>query len=200
MSKFLLLPYRNTKMKVGLLGGSFNPAHEGHLHISLEAIKRLNLDMVIWLVSPQNPLKPAHIYKSLAERVNQAKRIAKHPKIKISTIEESFRNNYTYNTLRRIISMHPDTEFVWLMGLDNMQNFTQWYRWKDIISLLPIVIFDRGNEIYKTLKGKVAAKFEKNCIINSNYNEALEANSLYLMRIKKNNLSSTMIRRLQQNG
>lgn len=187
-------------MKVGLLGGSFNPAHEGHLYISLEAIKHLNLDMVIWLVSPQNPLKPSHIYKSLAERLNQVKRIARHPKIKITAVEESVKSNYTYNTLRKIIKMHPGTEFVWLMGLDNMQNFTHWYRWKDIISLLPIVVFDRGNDLYNTLKGKVAAKFEKNCIITSNYNKALEADNLYFMRIKKNNLSSTMIRRLQQNG
>ena len=129
-------------MKVGLLGGSFNPAHEGHLHVSLEAIKRLNLDMVVWLVSPQNPLKPAHMYQSLAERVRQAKRISQHPKIKISTIEESFKSNYTYNTLRKITNMHPNTDFIWLMGLDNMDTFTQWYRWKDIIGLLPIVIFD----------------------------------------------------------
>ena len=199
MTKFLLLPCRKSNIKVGLLGGSFNPAHEGHLRISLEAIKRLNLDMVVWLVSPQNPLKPT-IYTSLAERLNQAKLIANHPKIKISTIEEFFRTSYTYNTLQRIINMHPDTNFIWLMGLDNMQNFTSWYRWDNIITLLPIVVFDRGNGIYKILKGKVAAKFKKNSIISGSYKETLTPDNLYLMRIKKNNLSSTMIRRLQQNG
>lgn len=200
MTKFLLLPCRKSSIKVGLLGGSFNPAHEGHLYLSLEAIKRLNLDMVVWLISPQNPLKSVYIYTSLTERLNQAKLIANHPKIKISTIEEFFRTSYTYNNLQKIINMHLDMKFIWLMGLDNMQNFTDWYRWSDIITLLPIAIFDRDNGIYKALKGKVAAKFKKNNIISGSYKGALVPGNLYLMRIKKSNLSSTTIRRLRQNG
>lgn len=136
-------PSRRRLRRVGLFGGSFNPAHEGHLHVSLTALKALALDELWWLVSPQNPLKPEAGMAPFDERVAGARRVAQDRRIKVCTIEQELGLRFTADTLRALERRHPRTRFVWLMGADNLPGFTRWRRWAEIYRALPVAIFDR---------------------------------------------------------
>ncbi len=155
MSRELLYP----GMRVGLLGGSFNPAHAGHRHISLIALKRLQLDRVWWLVSSQNPLKPAAGMASLQDRVKSAKKIAGHPRIVVSTVEQRLRTTYTIDTLTALQRRWPGVQFVWLMGADNLVQLPRWRAWSQIMRLMPIAVLDRPGSGIKALHGKAAQRY-----------------------------------------
>lgn len=146
-------------MRVGLLGGSFNPAHDGHRHISLIALKRLQLDRVWWLVSPQNPLKPAAGMASLEDRVQGAQKIADHPRITVSTIEQRLRTRYTVDTLGALQHHWPGVQFVWLMGADNLAQLPRWRNWNQIMRLMPMAVLDRPGSGIKALHGKAAQRY-----------------------------------------
>jgi len=109
---------RDTRRRIGLLGGSFNPAHEGHRHVSLEALKRLGLDEVWWLVSPQNPLKSDDGMEPLATRLARAKQLAHHSHIRVEAPELLLGTRYTLDTVRALNQRYPHAYFVWLMGAD----------------------------------------------------------------------------------
>ena len=111
------MPVRFVRKTVGLLGGSFNPAHDGHRHISLQALKLLGLDEVWWLVSPLNPLKQAKDMASYDRRVASAEKIASHPRIKVSRVEQEINTRYTIDTISKLQEMYPDISFVWLILL-----------------------------------------------------------------------------------
>ena len=116
--------------RIGLLGGSFNPAHGGHLHISRLALQHLDLDEVWWLVSPQNPLKQAAGMMPFAERLAQARTVASVERhVRVSDIETNFRSAYTVDTLESLRRRFPRTRFVWLMGSDNLAQLPYWKRW-----------------------------------------------------------------------
>ncbi len=119
--------------RVGLLGGSFNPPHEGHVHISTIALKALKLDAVWWLVTPHNPLKDKKILAPYDERLKLCFEIAKHPKILVSDIEQKLDLNRTYDTIREIKKHYPKTDFALVAGTDNANIFHEWYHWKDIL-------------------------------------------------------------------
>ena len=129
--------------KIGLLGGSFNPAHRGHLHISQLALKHLDLDEVWWLVSPQNPLKPVDGMAPLDERLAQATAVAQHSHIRVTDIEASLGSRYTADTLVALKKRFPATRFIWLMGADNLKQIGRWERWTRIFQLAPIAVFAR---------------------------------------------------------
>jgi len=129
--------------RVGLLGGSFNPAHRGHLHISLEALKRLRLDAVWWLVSPQNPLKSARHMAPLAARLASARALARDPRIVPTDVEMQLGTQYTVDTLKALVALHPNTRFIWLMGGDNLQGFHRWHQWRQIVRVVPIAVLLR---------------------------------------------------------
>jgi nicotinate-nucleotide adenylyltransferase len=133
---------QNCNLKVGILGGSFNPAHDGHLQISNHALKFLELDYIIWLVSLQNPLKPSY-QKDIFTRAIEAMKIVDNPKILIATMEYDIHSNYTYEALKILKQKFNSVDFVWLMGADNIKNFHKWYRYEDIIKLCKILIFNR---------------------------------------------------------
>ena len=114
------------KQKIGLLGGSFNPAHEGHRQISLIALKQLELDEVWWLVSPQNPLKSTMQMAAYDDRFASALSISNHPRIKVSDFETRAGTQYTANTLRQLTKQYVNMQFVWLMGSDNLAQFSKW--------------------------------------------------------------------------
>ncbi len=142
-----MIPQRHAASRVGLLGGSFNPAHDGHREISLAAIAMLNLDAVWWLVSPGNPLKDAGIYAPYDERLQKARRVADHPRIIISNFEERKGLQYTVDTLETLRSLWPQIDFVWLMGADSLATFHRWRDWKKIAAMAPIAVFNRpGHE------------------------------------------------------
>ena len=131
-------------MRVGLLGGSFNPAHRGHLHISQTVMGKMGLDWVWWLVTPQNPLKSPSGTPLLAERLKKAISVSKDcPKIVVTGIEGELGTQFTYESLRELKRLFPKIDFFWLMGSDCLIDFHRWHRWVDFFSLAPVVVFDR---------------------------------------------------------
>jgi nicotinate-nucleotide adenylyltransferase len=147
--------------RIGLLGGSFNPAHSGHLHISLLALKHLALDEIWWLVSPQNPLKPVEGMAPFEVRLEQARRVAATPpRITVSDLENRLgRSRYTADTLRALRRRFPRLRFVWLMGSDNLVQIPRWERWTEIFKAVPIAVFDRPSYSLKALSGLAAERF-----------------------------------------
>ena len=130
-------------MRVGLYGGSFNPAHEGHAHVAETAKRRLRLDRVIWLVSPQNPLKARHETADLAERMAGARSLAKGPGMIVSDVETQLGSAYTIDTIRALKTRHPGVKFVWIMGADSLASFHRWRGWTQIMREVPVAIVSR---------------------------------------------------------
>jgi nicotinate-nucleotide adenylyltransferase len=144
-----------------LLGGSFNPAHRGHLHISLEALKRLELDEVWWLVAPQNPLKPVRGMAPLEARLARARAFVRHPRIAVTDLEARLRTRYTADTLAELRRRFPQTRFVWLMGADNLAQIRHWERWRDVFRLAAVAVFDRPTYCLGALAGLAAQRFKR---------------------------------------
>lgn len=147
------------RRRIGLLGGSFNPAHAGHRHISLQAMRLLRLDEVWWLVSPQNPLKPKAGMAPQGQRIAEAARVARHPRIRVSGMEARLGTRFTADTLAVLTRRFPKARFVWLMGADNLLQIAQWDRWVNIFRTAAVAVFDRSPYSYKALAGKAARRF-----------------------------------------
>lgn len=130
---------------IGLLGGSFDPAHEGHAHITREALKRFDLDEVWWLVSPGNPLK-ARGPAALSQRMAHANDVMQHPRVRITDLETLLGTRYTYATLVQLMARYPGVRFVWLMGADNLASFHRWDNWRQIMALVPIAVMARPGQ------------------------------------------------------
>lgn len=138
-------PLARPGQTIGLLGGSFDPAHAGHAHITREAMKRFGLDHVWWLVSPGNPLKtngPA----PLARRVQHAREVMQHPRVKVTDLEARLGTRYTAQTLAALIARYPGVRFVWLMGADNLAQIDQWQDWRWIMETVPIGVLARPGD------------------------------------------------------
>jgi len=133
--------------RIGLLGGSFNPAHDGHRHISLEAMRRLGLDEVWWLVSPQNPLKEAQGMAPLDARLASARAVARHPRIRPMQIESKLGTVYTVDTITALQRRYPDKRFIWVMGADNLVQFHRWRAWRRLARSVPIAVMARPHYI-----------------------------------------------------
>ena len=151
---------RGSSRRIGLLGGSFNPAHQGHREISLAALALLGLDEVWWMVSPQNPLKPVAGMAPFADRVDAARKVARHPRIKVTGIEARLGTRYTADTLRKLTASCRNCRFVWLMGADNLAQIAEWKDWQQIFHLLPIAVFDRPTYTYKAMAAQAARRFQ----------------------------------------
>ena len=145
-------------MRIGLLGGSFNPAHEGHRHIAEIARKRLRLDQVWLLVSPGNPLKPQHGMAPMAQRIAGARHIADGRRVVASAIEAAFGTRYTVDTLRVLLRRFPRVRFVWLMGADILEQLPRWRRWLDIAYRLAFAVLPRPGYTYRALAGHAARR------------------------------------------
>ena len=130
-------------MRVGLYGGSFNPAHEGHAHVAETAKRRLGLDRVIWLVSPQNPLKGCHETADLAERMAGARALAKGPGMIVSDVETRLGSAFTIDTVRALKARFPGVKFVWIMGADSLAGFHRWRGWTQIMREVPVAVVSR---------------------------------------------------------
>ena len=140
------------RLRIGLVGGSFNPAHDGHIHVALEAYNKLGLDQIWWLVSPQNPLKNTFGMAPLAKRLSDARKIATpYPFLRVMAPEARLQKNYTYNTLKFITKTIPLAQLVWVMGADNLDQFAHWHRYRDMIKLLPIAVIDRPSYSLKSI-------------------------------------------------
>ncbi|WP_108851342.1 nicotinate-nucleotide adenylyltransferase [Albidovulum aquaemixtae] len=145
---------------IGLLGGSFDPAHEGHAHITREALKRFGLDRVWWLVSPGNPLKP-DAPAPMADRIARARAVMAHPRVVISDIEARLGTRYTAETLRLLMALYPGVRFVWLMGADNLASFHEWQDWDWIMTNVPIGIFARPGSRLAARGARAAEEYER---------------------------------------
>lgn len=189
-------------MRIGLLGGSFNPAHEGHRHASLVALARLGLDRVWWLVSPGNPLKRGAKLPPLAERVAAAKKIVRHPRILVTGFEGAQSSAYTVDTLRLLKRRFPHVNFVWLMGADNLGDVHRWRAWEEIFQLVPIAVLDRPGFRLKARASKAAQRFAAASIDESDANglALIEPPAWTLLTMPLSGLSSTALRGKKDTG
>ncbi len=130
-------------MRVGLFGGSFNPAHGGHAHVARTSMARLELDRVWWLVSPQNPLKDKTDTDALAQRMALTRRHADAPGFVVTDLESRLGARYTIDSLTAIVGRWPRVRFVWIMGADNLASFHLWRGWREIMALVPIAVVAR---------------------------------------------------------
>ncbi|TNF17751.1 MAG: nicotinate-nucleotide adenylyltransferase [Rhodobacteraceae bacterium] len=142
-------------LTIGLLGGSFDPPHQGHVHITREALKRFGLDRVWWLVSPGNPLKE-HGPAPLADRMAAARAIMQHPRVEISDFEARAGTRYTAETLEALLLAYRGTRFVWLMGADNLVQLPQWQDWRWIMNIVPVGVLARPGDRIRARNSKAA--------------------------------------------
>lgn len=147
-------------LRIGLLGGSFNPAHAGHLYVSETALKRLKLNSIWWLVSPSNPLKDRSSMAPLQTRLKSARRIAaRNPRIHVSALEETLHTIYTIDTVKALQRRFAGVEFVWLMGSDNLEQFSHWRRWRDLAGRIPIAVVQRPGSLLAALNAPLVRRF-----------------------------------------
>jgi nicotinate-nucleotide adenylyltransferase len=137
--------------RIGLMGGSFNPAHRGHRHVAVQAIRALALDELWWLVSPGNPLKPQKGMAPLPARLASARAMARRAPIRATVIERELGTRYTVDTLRKLKRRWPRRDFVWVMGSDNLAQFDQWRSWRAIARTVPIAVIARPGYDAKAL-------------------------------------------------
>ena len=151
-----------SNMNSGLLGGSFDPAHKGHLHISNIAISSLKLDQLWWLVTTQTPLKKKNQFANINSRLSSTTIIKNKYKIKAQALELQLGTSFTYDTIKKLKTIMPRVNFYWSMGADNLLNMHNWKNWKKIFYLCPIIVFDRPNYFYKAMSSKTAKYFWEN--------------------------------------
>jgi nicotinate-nucleotide adenylyltransferase len=150
------IPLYSNGMRIGLLGGSFNPPHQAHRAISLFAIKRLKLDRVWWLVTPGNPLKDGGALHDLDARANAARQMADDPRIDVSCLESVIGTRYTVDTISYLRRRASGLRFVWIMGADNLAQFHRWQNWRRIASEVPIAVIDRPPQSFRALAAPAA--------------------------------------------
>ena len=188
-------PIAKAGQVVGLLGGSFDPAHEGHVHITRTALKRFGLDHVWWLVSPANPLKkcgPA----PLADRMARARQVMQHPRVEVTDIESRLGTRYTAETVAALQARYPAVRFVWLMGADNLAQFHRWQDWRWIMDNVPVGVLARPNDRISARLSK-AARVYREAMLQGRASEVLgrgDAPRWCFVNIPMSDASSTAIR------
>jgi nicotinate-nucleotide adenylyltransferase len=153
------LPPYGAGQRIGLMGGTFNPPHAGHLLVAHTALRRLGLDRIWWLVTPGNPLKNNSGLPPLAERMAAAKALVDDRRIVVSGLEAEIGTRFTWDTLRWLRERAPAVRFVWVMGADNLPNFHRWQRWTEIAALMPFAVVDRPGATLKATQSRVARRF-----------------------------------------
>ena len=151
-----VLPVYTDGMRIGLLGGSFNPPHFAHRAISLFAIKRLKLDRVWWLVTPGNPLKDNGRLHELEQRAKAAQAMADDPRIEVTCLESVIGTRYTIDTINFLRRRASNLRFVWIMGADNLAQFHRWQNWQRIANQVPIAVIDRPPQSFRALTAPAA--------------------------------------------
>lgn len=190
------------RRRIGLLGGSFNPAHPGHLHAARVALRRLRLDQVWLLVSPGNPLKPVAGMAPLRERLRSAGSIADGRRVVATAIEARLRTRYTYDTLRALRRRFPRVRFVWLMGADNLVQLPRWQHWTEIAGLMPFAVVPRPSYNHRALAGRAARRLRP-AMRRSRAAPALaslRAPAWTFLPVRQNPLSATELRRARAAG
>jgi nicotinate-nucleotide adenylyltransferase len=194
------LPLAFAGMRVGLFGGSFNPPHQGHRLVALQALKRLGLDAVWLLVSPGNPLKNRDDLAPLGERVRQARQVMAHPRIKVTGFEAARGFTYTYETLRFLKAGQPGVRFVWIMGADNLGQFDRWERWPAIAAMMPIAVYVRPGSLHRAPVSRAAVALRRYRIDEADARRlaALDPPAWVYLHGVTSPLSSSLLRRGKQ--
>ena len=173
---------KNKKIKIGILGGSFDPPHKGHVKISTEAKRKFKINKIIWAITKKNPFKSKSKF-ALKKRIDIAKKITKkYDFITVKFYEDKIKSNKTINLINYIKKKNIKSEIFFLMGADNLVNFHKWYKWKAISSKCDILVFDRKNYKSKSLKSKAFKK--------------LNSKGLIFIKFKKINISSSKLRKI----
>ena len=183
-------------MRVGLLGGSFNPPHLAHRAISLFAIKRLRLDRVWWLVTPGNPLKDTGHLHELDARVEAARLVADDPRIEVTCLESVIGTRYTADTVNHLRRRASGLRFVWIMGADNLAQFHRWQKWQRIANEMPIAVIDRPPQSFRALTAPAAQALARYRLPENQAGKLADARApawVFLTGLKMN-LSSTGLR------
>ena len=154
-----LLPYARPGQVIGLLGGSFDPPHAGHVHVTREAIKAFGLDRVWWLVSPGNPLK-ARGPAPLERRMAAARALVDDPRVEVSDIEAHLGTRATADTLAKMARLYPGVRFVWLMGADNLAQFHRWQNWRVIMEMVPVGVVARPGDRISARMARAARAYD----------------------------------------
>lgn len=187
-------------MRVGLLGGTFDPPHEGHLHISETVLKRLGLDRLWWLVTPGNPLKDRAGVTHFEKRLKAAQDYVHHPRIDVTGFEAQLGNAYSAQTISFLVKRFPETHFVWVMGADNLAAFHHWYMWREILATLPVAVVDRPGYRFAAVAGQAAQAFARYRIDESDAAGLwrYHAPAWSLLTLPLSALSSTQLRSAKQ--
>ena len=173
---------KKLKKKIGILGGSFDPPHKGHLKISIEAKKKFKINKIIWAITKKNPFKTKSFY-NIKERIEKGKKITKrYDYISVNCYEDKIRSNKTIDLIKYLKIKNSKSEIFFLMGADNLINFHKWYKWNSISSKCNILVFDRKNYKSKSLKSKAFKK--------------LNSKGLIFVKFKKVNISSSKLRKI----
>ena len=189
------LPSAPKGATIGLFGGSFDPAHEGHAHVTRHALRAFGLDRVWWLVSPGNPLK-ANGPAPMAQRVQRATALMSHPRVTITTAEARLGTRYTADTLRRLMQLYPDRRFVWIMGADNLAGFHHWENWRWIMQSVPVAVIARPGQQRAALSSVAARAYAGNRILPARATQlaTLHAPTWCYVTIPMRDISSTQLR------
>ena len=155
------LPHWTPGQRIGLMGGSFNPPHDGHLLVSRLALKRLRLDRLWWLVTPGNPLKETRGLPTLPERMAAARALARDPRIAVTGFEAEIGARFTHDSIAWLVRRAPGVRFVWIMGADNLGQFHLWKRWRDIAAMTPIAVVDRPGSTLRALSSHAGAALKR---------------------------------------
>ncbi|WP_421708154.1 nicotinate-nucleotide adenylyltransferase [Algihabitans sp.] len=182
--------------RIGLLGGSFNPAHAGHVHISMQALKRLRLDEVWWLVSPQNPLKSQTGMGRLADRLARSRHLARHPRLRVTALERLLPGTLTADTLSALVGWFPGRRFMWLMGADNLCQIDRWAAWQEIFHTVGVAVLDRPAYSFAPVAGKAARRFARARVPEKSAGRLVLASppAWTFLHIPKSSLSATALR------
>ena len=196
-----LLPPHADGLRIGLLGGSFNPPHAAHRAISLHAMKRIGLDRVWWLVTPGNPLKDARDLPPLDARLTAARAVADHPRIDVTGFEAAIGTRYSIDTVTWLLRHCPNVRFVWLMGADNLASFHRWKDWRGLAAALPIAVIDRGGTGLNVLANPAAQTLARSRLPEMAARGLPDQSppAWIFLRGLKSPISSTAIRELTQN-
>ena len=190
------IPYHTDGLRIGLLGGSFNPPHEAHRAISLFAMKRLQLDRVWWLVSPGNPLKNGYGANDIAARARAAREIARDPRIDVTCLEAVIGTRYTVDTINYLRRRCTGARFVWIMGADNLAQFHRWDDWRRIAAQVPIAVIDRPPQSFRALAAPAALALARDRLPESKARQLADAKppAWTFLTGMKLSLSSTKLR------
>jgi nicotinate-nucleotide adenylyltransferase len=194
------LPRVARGMRIGLYGGSFNPAHAGHRHVSLIALKRLGLDRIWWIVTPGNPLKDTGELATTAMRLEEARQVADDPRIDVTAFEEEIGARYTVDTLAYLKRRFPGVRFVWIMGADNLAGFHRWRGWRRIARMMPMAIIDRPGWTLKAPRSRSATALSRSRIDEADASALPELRppAWVFLHGPRSHLSSTQLRRLRR--